>query len=752
MQSAAILFALFTLSASTMGQRQGQLRLPEIDQRALAGINLFFQNGTEPARPFPFTIEGSEKRLVRFACEDGEYFVVSHHVVSAPMRLNVTTCATPQPVSLYPVAHVTGRVTGLAASTGHRSLALVVRTCSTDQNQATIGRYNLAVGAGGAFAAAVPADCLDLSIAGEGLAPAILPRLAFSLGQRVDVGSIALRPSAALEVTVRRDQRLQSVITIDLNSREQLAQTLESLLGGKTPSATAHTRHATGDRLLYRDLRPEIMYVVARGADRIGIAGPLELKSGETTRTAVALNRPVTARVAVSGDRSWLSRGSRLAARLTPRVAGRWFPAAHIRVPIDDAAPTAFQLPLRGLWRAQLYLEGQTSATLIDDRTVQIGEDEPATVEFLLGRVTFPGTLYVGGATKAGTMRIRGRGIPEVEVRVDNEGTFRAPLPGPGEYRVEFQAADGGTRGTTKSDFIDPAIPALIRLTVATISGTVVHANGTAAPQVRASAKLAVLTDLDAVQSAPISTLTDADGRFSLTVGDDGDWEIRAESKGQVAEPQMVFVSGRDVRNVRLVLEESSQVQGRVTDALGQPVPGASGALFTEATAPGQVPPVHAFTTDMQGYFRTRLDRPIRRAIHVIVTAPGRPTAAYRLTTLGQPLNLIMPILGGEARVTFPSTNETVSGLPKDLHLYVLINDQGAVVTLPTLLDKRAGAVIQSASGATLVIPSLAPGNWRLTKFSDLRQSLLFVSGTGEPATVARLTITPGGSASADVR
>ena len=550
-------------------------------------------------------------------------------------------------------------------------------------------------------------------------------------------------PAAQLSVRVRPPTATATVVVVPI---EDMSAAVEAVVrGAKLTVGTVVEGHAAVP------VSPGLAYVIALAQGKVGIAGPLELKAGKTTVADVELKERPT--VVFTASAATATAPPNLVVMLTPRVGERWFPNALVQAQLTGDAPASVSLPFPGTWRAQAFMADAGALTSVGEETLVADAAKASHVRFVTQMLTFTGSVSVDGKARPGMLRLRrAEARDSTRAVVGADGTFKALLPAPGDYKAEFRGSEDPIRGTALVSCLDPGTPVTVDVGTTVISGRVVRPDGSAAAGATVTAKAADLDDVDALNSLPVSTKSDSKGSFTL-FADEREWEIRAALDSQVSEPEIVVLRSRDVENVRLVLEDATTVRGRVLDAAGYPVPGARGEAFAEASSSGQVPGVISFSSDTQGYFSFVLDRPARKSVHAIAIAPGRPVTVFRLTgATDKPIELRLAAVGGELRIVFPRSPEAPTNLPPEADLYLLVNAEGGMLSFPIVFSHRAAFTVQGAGTATIVLPSLAPGRWRLVKFDDLRSGMLFLAGASAAQTVGTFDVRPGATTTFEVR
>jgi hypothetical protein len=235
---------------------------------------------------------------------------------------------------------------------------------------------------------------------------------------------------------------------------------------------------------------------------------------------------------------------------------------------------------------------------------------------------------------------------------------------------------------------------------------------------------------------------SDSRGSFEFNALVDGQFELAAALDQEQSDPELTTVRQSGATPfIRVVLQPSDTLTGWVVGENGEPIPGVAGSAFAEPAQAGQVARLTDFSTDMQGFFRARLDRPIRNAVQIVIAGAGRPVSVFRLKPSNGGVQLRIPMVGGVCRIDFEHAADTANALPSDIMMYALVNDQEGVVSLMALVTMNAAAVVPKAANTTVVIPALAPGRWRLVKFSSLRAGLLASAGIDSPPTGSQFVV-----------
>jgi hypothetical protein len=260
----------------------------------------------------------------------------------------------------------------------------------------------------------------------------------------------------------------------------------------------------------------------------------------------------------------------------------------------DPTAASALEISAAGA--AMIAVQGKTyrrafggERTLIDD--VPLGEYDVfasgpdgsahakvAVVEHETTRVVLKLALEPGAVALRGTVRdILGGTVAGAEVwvdftiaRTDATGEFETHVP-PGEHRVLVRAA-GYAETTTQVTFrIDHRIEVVLH-PAATMSGVVVHADGTIAGGARV-----VIVGRDG-----FDTFADPEGKFTFEGLPGGSYVVRASTASEIGIAEHVALAPAGTRDVRIELTGAIAVFGRVLGVDGAAIPGAKVTLEGE--------------------------------------------------------------------------------------------------------------------------------------------------------------------------
>lgn len=734
------------------GARQGaRLSITvEADARALEGLTITRVSGDRIDTAVPFVLQKSAGVSVSLSvdCIPGTLVLRTDRLVSAPMAVEPGTCDRPRKAELFARGALHGIIRAEEGPTPEVATFEIRRCTGSGARTQFLGRYYSRVDRGGAFDIAVPADCLDASLIVPSYAPVVLPRFALTAGQRKAIGVVILTRGASLSVRVVDDSGSPVAgASVTVANAAEYPGIAASVLKGDAPALGRYGASDATGLTRITGLRPDLAYIVARANGRIGFAGPLELAPAQEAIATVRVASGAAVSVTVSGDRGWLNPPTRLAVTAMPRVMSRLLPNAFVRQVLTDESAVELSLPIAGTWTFQLDVEDQGNARLAATRTVDVHEGAGNLVQFDITRDRYDGHVKGAGASLTGVLRLQPEDADTVGLFSTNveSGAFSVFLPGPGKYNVEFSSADRSVlQARTTVTAVAPNRPLEIRLPVGRVAGVVVRPDGTPAANASVSLKATDIESLGGLQIDPLVRRAGPTGAFEFTAVTDGEFAIAASLDDQQSDPELVTVreSGGPPL-LRVVLQPTNPVVGWVVGVNGEPIPGVTAEAIAEAEV-GQMPGVTQFTTDMQGFFRTRLDRPVHGWVQIVVSAVGRPVTVFRLRPTIEAVKLVIPATGGACRIDFPPAPDAVNALPSDALLYALLSEEGGILSFAALSGLNAASVVPRAEATTVSIPDLAPGRWRLIKFPDFRAGLQPEPGAGTFTIVSQFDVLAG--------
>ncbi len=433
------------------------------------------------------------------------------------------------------------------------------------------------------------------------------------------------------------------------------------------------------------------------------------------------------------------------------------------RVSLSEHVPpdgrVRFEELLPGKWRLMGLVkiaDGRPFPGGSEEIVLAPGADSNARLE-LTNRV-FHGRVTFEGAPVEGFMNLRPLVPPDrngMNVRLDERGTFRVPLEGPGTYTVrvsDLHRERLPDAVVPEVRFEDPDDPVEIRLPEGRIAGVVVDDEGRPVPgakiksqsnqPVEKGTRFNEARRLDRAQS---------DGEFAVAALAPGTWTLVAEAESGESLPRTFQIAAdQRVDGVRLVVEQRTEIHGRVVDVLGQPVAGAHLTITPQAAAAGEVPDWTRTTTDGLGSFALATALAGRIANFQVVTADG--SAAAVLAELAKETLVELPILSAPVAISLPCAKRppSISGV------YVLVAQDGAFIPLPGVGQTEHES--DSPCRFVRTIPALGAGLWHLVRVDTAAEQSMLTSGAGAllqsrgeirstPGAVARVRVESEGSA-----
>jgi hypothetical protein len=433
---------------------------------------------------------------------------------------------------------------------------------------------------------------------------------------------------------------------------------------------------------------------------------------------------------------------------LTPDVA----PNFMRRLVLDADATGAFENLIPGSWKISLlWMETQETYSVLAEEEVRLasGARDTLTLEvtgaLYHGRVSWAGRPLAGGVRLHPESREYPGGHPSAES--DEDGRFAVVLPEAGTFTVEFLTADftfssvvGGVR------FRDPTKLVAVDLPDGRIEGVVVDGQGEPVADAIVRAE-GVWPDGAIAVAWPLSSSarTDAGGRFALEALEQAAWTVLADVGDRESEPEVVMLGVDERRSgVRLVVEETRSVTITVVSEHGEPVRRARGVLFLPFRMGGR-----ELRTDHRGLIEIEVPAWSRMAT-VAIGAPGLSRTVLRVS------------LEEQTRILLPQASGSLELVPRapwsahDLSHLGLISADGAgesIRSFASFGEPLAAAIPSPGSTRPVVLPDLAPGTWRLVRFTGAHAELLaLLEGAGlQLPALATFTIQPGATTRLEV-
>jgi hypothetical protein len=462
---------------------------------------------------------------------------------------------------------------------------------------------------------------------------------------------------------------------------------------------------------------------------------PFSVLAGEETLLDdLVLPQPASAEVRIEGALSRLPAQAALTVEATGDETCGWRANARIAVPVDEGRIARFQELHPGPWVFRLLLDdGQGRRYELSRRTEEVPPGGMAAFSLAAGNLLFQGELTDRAEPVRAELRIRSRKEEEnfgviAHTASQDDGSFGVFLKEAGTYDVEVLFPDGGRSRISRVSFMDAERPVRLKVPDAGLGGVVVDAEE--APVADAEVYARRLSN-EFGRAAELQVRSGPDGTFQLDRMEPGEWALEARQGKGRSEVRKIQLSASEFHDrVSLVVTEGLRIEGFLV-AGGQPVAGVDGWVWCLWRSP-QDPCGGALRTGAQGDFSLDLGPASPGVtVNLFFQAPGLPLAAYRVPVAGKPITLPLPPLGGRVRIV--GEKEILAFESSRL---MLVNEQGAILPLDT---GRLGEAGGGSNQAERVLPSLAPGSWRLVAISSLAEGAqLFASGgVGLPALAA---------------
>ena len=688
---------------------------------------LVVRNQTGATLPFHVSASGDHLFSLTLDCVPGEYVLEVDRLLSAPIAVNDRICPRPIPVEWFGRATIVGTAT---ASRGERPrvLAVDVKTCRTaDRPALSLGTYPAVVRADGRWESGVPADCIDAAVLADGFRAVPLKRIGVTIGQRLSVGALVLRPQRLIDVVVNRPDgtpvpHAQVIASADLRS-PMLKRFLQ---GSPVANDLPVVMTRANGKARLQDIDEPYLYVLARTDEGLGVAGPIDTHGRSARSVQIVLRPKVSVEVALPTEHArWPTERLPLRVVATPWLASQWVSPASIEVSLALHTSVQVALPAAGMWRFEIRAEGSGSLEPLAKKNVDLTDGRSRTID-----VDFDGDVHHGVVTSDsgrldGTLAfaLNGKeGGSPFAARV-SKGSFVTVFPVPGVYNAVFTSDDESIVASQTLITVPKGNSELtVVLSRFRITGAVRLSNG--GPAEGAVATLTMLSEPEPASERIVEARvrTDARGRFAFIAVTPGTYELVVTRQGLRSTPRQIRVgpSERESPDVPVTLEGVAQLfRGRVLDSgTGFPLPGMYGMAVLQANGNTQQPQVIEFMSDMQGFFRVPIERLPDDWVNVVVAAPGFPVSLWRIRSreiLRQPVKLPSESAGARCVVVLPTVvADDDQGLLRMAGRYRLTNATGASVSIGQLLRLEAAEAFPSPESTIVTTRSLAYGTWRL--------------------------------------
>lgn len=573
---------------------------------------------------------------------------------------------------------------------------------------AAVGAVDCAID-GTTWRCELPAGTHDLTIAAAGYAPVLRPGVRIVAGRETGVGTIDLRPGAAVAGRVRvgrgvnvalSDVRV-SVVAAGASTLNENALTIRTSVDKRGFFQASGVR--PGDYFVSASA-PGVTSDVARVRVLAGLLAELNapLTLGAMRRVRLTLSPPLD-----PDSAPWVVR----LARARPG-------SPNELDPLEESPSRA------GLWSSGPLHDGEYRAEIMPRggsvwRVVELsvaGEDVEQTVEIPAQRVA--GTVMFGDQPLAARLTFGGEfGEVQHELRSDERGNFSGVIPRleDAESEILVTADSPPVRRAVhvkgrRAD--DGTLEMDIRLSRTLVSGTVVQEDGT--PE-----RYPILTfRADAVRFRQ-QIIGGVDGSFDVAGLSPGKYRVMAEGfRTQSRVVQLEIDESVPPPPVRIVTRRLLEITGRVMVGAA-PVPSAK--VF------GLLPPgIDAFTipsasSDAAGAFILSLP-PETREIDVLAAPSGLAlTMGHVAVRTDTPMLVEIEPQGGSLTVEIPGD----AG-------HATLSHAGATFPLGFLADLGNGTITPAADRQTVTLPIVEPGDYTVCQSGRCASTVVPPLGAGK--------------------
>lgn len=248
------------------------------------------------------------------------------------------------------------------------------------------------------------------------------------------------------------------------------------------------------------------------------------------------------------------------------------------------------------------------------------------------------------------------------------------------------------------------------------------------------------------------SATTDASGAFTIQCLEPGAYQLSARLGTQKSDSQPLTVSEVVQQAVRLVLPDNGGLTLRIVDNRGGAVPGVFGLVFAGPAQAGGAPQSVSFRSESDGTSKVPFGWTPGVTVQVALVTPGFPAAALSAAPDAEgTVTCAIPSGAGQLRITLPRLTQD-PGDNGDLNLTVLLSDGGGMLPLNLATGMKVATQVTEPTSVTVVIESIAAGEWQLAKFADARGLLLYFSGGPPPTVLRTFPVATGSSVVVDIR
>ncbi|HSM50779.1 MAG TPA: carboxypeptidase-like regulatory domain-containing protein, partial [Thermoanaerobaculia bacterium] len=568
---------------------------------------------------------------------------------------------------------------------------------------------------------------------------------------------------------------------------EQADAALRRLVAGERPRAMAGGETGEDGRLVFEDLAAGAYAVVVapRSAALAPVARAVPELAPGARHDLGQLSERLAATLIVATEVGEATGAAELLVDLTLAGDDSLLEGPWRQVQLLPGGSVAVEGLPPGSWRVELLaLDRNGHLEPGGARTVELAEGETRVLAFAVPAVAetllFHGRIVDDDGPQAGTSGEeeslaffhlgvswsgdgeRGGGTSDTHSAKD--GSFTIRLPGPGTYAVEwFDERRKQMVVVPDVRFEDPDEEVIVRVPRGRIEGRVVDEEGKA---VREGSVEALGVDCEIGRECEIvrptrdpSARVREDGSFALTRVAGGSYRLTARAeKGEVESDSQVVELPEEGRltGVVLVLRRSRPLDLAFVSPEGLPLVAIGGQVLA-LRADGELD-WHQFVTDARGQATVRLRGGVPGRALVLLDAPGRAIAGFRVDTgRAGPHRLVLPPTGSLVLRSGPRDARDPAVSDEGLGGAALLTGPlflvGAEVTLP--LGGLINVLQMGLPEGRLRLDGLAAGPWVLTRTP---QDLLFptlrgiLRGDPLPGTpLASFQLEPGGEVVLDL-
>lgn len=587
------------------------------------------------------------------------------------------------------------------------------------------------------------AACLDLTLYAPGAVPVSWSRVSTPDGtaQPPRLERRLLRPGlSVLSVLSSEDGLPCPDCRVVVGPADRLSQLVAAAFSGRLPASLPHGRTNADGWVRVSGFEGQGPWVVVAAGPGLApaFATLTDVTPGHEPVAELTLGRWASLEVRVAGLES-LDRPVTVTA--TPEVLCQRVPAAARTASLGDGV-AQFPRLAPGTWELTAAIEvRQGLPEVIGRAKVKLQGGEHAVTELELEGSVYRGRVRLSGAPVAAELGFHPEGPspqpPVYRGRSGDDGRFTVFLPKPGAYSVTVLSRREGIGATVPGvEVRSPQRPVAVDLPDGTISGVVVYADGSPAPEADVLAQR-VLEDHGFARMITVETRSGPDGGFTLKGVGEGTWRVTGtKDRAASAEARARMTDGDTVSGLRLVLEEGTVIHGRVLTPQGSGVSAVVEAVFSTGGGAEAVRSV-SVRTGADGTFELSLpSRALGRPASIAVFPANGWVSARRLV-LQEDLVVMTAEGGGEVVLLLPE--EWFRRIdPRGL---LLVSSDGGLLPIVDLVAR--GAAASSADGRELRIPHLGADAWRLVRATPGGGDA-FLAAPGMLPSLSEFSLAPG--------